>query len=157
MKLALQKEKTDLIVILGDISYEPYHFYGLNGDQYVDMMRDVFTRQPVLVVAGNHDTMSFGVLLLYRFRSSVVKSAIDLNQYYLKIGPIVIFFFNFDLFFYGANPTFDLMKTHIGEALAFFKDAKDAIKIFMSHRPFYCLNKFLNDRCNYFDMMVLIE
>lgn len=38
-----------------------------------------------------------------------------------------------------------------------FNSMPHAFKVFVAHRPFYCINKFLNDRCNGFHMITKVE
>lgn len=73
----LVQKEYDLLLVLGDISYELFHFYGANGDDYFDKMQKVFTRTPVFMVAGNHDLTDYGRLLAHRLRPHVVDSSIE--------------------------------------------------------------------------------
>lgn len=157
LKEALLKEDFDVIVMMGDYAYELADDFGLRADNYFNLMSDLFARAPALLAGGNHDIWDFGRLMNFRFRFPGASKADDNIQFYAKVGPIFFFFFNFDLFFYNTHEMKNIFIKKQQIARRAIESTTASFRFFVSHRPFYCINKMSNDRCNLWDMMTEIE
>lgn len=53
----IQKNKPDLLLLLGDYAYDMQDENGERGEVYFQEMEQVFTMQPVIFVPGNHEVL----------------------------------------------------------------------------------------------------
>lgn len=51
----LKHKEYDLLILLGDYAYDMNDNNGKEGDDYFDQMEDILTKQPSIMVPGNHD------------------------------------------------------------------------------------------------------
>lgn len=134
---ALQKTKYDLLLLLGDVAYEIYTNNGETGDEYFAMMEDMFTKAPVVMTPGNHESLDMARFLNTRFIMPGTISEDDNNFYTFQIGDTLFYSFNFDLIIdISTNDVYrDTVRTLFEHR---HNRGKPKWSVFLSHRPFYC-------------------
>lgn len=163
-QLAIERKKTkwDVMVMMGDYSYEIYDNYGLKGDKYFNLMQPYMGCAPIIMVGGNHEVFDFGRLLHFRMRFPQSRHADDNMLYYINLGNISFLVFNLDLYYWNTKTFQAEMKermTELGNKSKQFitNQSKGPFRFFVTHRAFYCINRHLNDRCNLWPMMTAFE
>lgn len=153
----IKSQDYDLIIMMGDLAYELVDDNGLKADKYFTMMEPLFTKAPVIIVGGNHDLNDFGRFLNFRFRSPGTVSAEETVLFRVFVGPMSFLFFNFDLFYYNMPEVQNDYLIQLNSIKEEFKTRNTPFKIFVSHRPFYCINGMSNERCNLWAMITKSE
>ena len=63
----LKRETFDMLLLLGNLSYDVFYSKGQRGDMFFDALEPIITWVPLVVVPGNWDMTDNGRVLLNRF------------------------------------------------------------------------------------------
>ena len=146
----LEIEDYDLLILLGDYSYNMQDENGKRGDDYFNGLENLITKAPVIIIPGNHETIDNTRLLNSRLFLPGTKNALDNNFTYFKVQNLFFFLFNSD--FYSLNyRKKNKMDEKINSILKISDDLQkeadfEYFKIVLTHRPFYCQEHF-NREC----------
>ena len=79
----------DLLVHLGDMSYEISDFNGLKFEYYFSKLEDIISSVPMVISPGNHDSLDNYNFIKNRFevRNSVMR---DIHNYYMIINGVLL-------------------------------------------------------------------
>lgn len=127
----------DLLLLLGDYSYDIDDDFGLRGDEYFDWMEPLLTRAPVVVVAGNHENFDDSRMLNNRFMMPGTRDPDHNNLFAWETLTLQALGLNLD--FLLSNP--DLVSDYsdqVEQQMQDFASRKDGrVTLYMSHRPFH--------------------
>lgn len=162
----LASDNVDLYLLLGDYAYNIFNDNGERGELYFTQMEPIFTRQPVILIVGNHewfDEFSFFFARMsfpgdpylgekfkyhplkteYTFGSQLIRDNLE-NDLIHRNSHQLFYFVIRDIFILSANLDVimaqeTLFPSVISTLDELFVEHKDAVhKIYSSHRPLYC-------------------
>lgn len=138
-------KKMDLLVLLGDYSYDVFDNYGLNGDDYFEWMEPVLTRAPMILTPGNHENFANTEFFLNRFMMPGTRAPLDNNFFAVHTHFAKLMQLNFDYLMMNQDSQDEAM-AKVDTTLQKWKtDAQESFTYFFSHRPFHC--DLHNDEC----------
>jgi predicted phosphodiesterase len=127
----------DLLLLLGDYSYDIYNDFGTRGDDYFDWMEPLMTRAPVILVPGNHENFDTSRMLNNRFIMPGTRHPDDNNLFALETQLIQVLGLNLDYLLMNPDLTEDYTK-QVKEQMADFDSRKNnRFSFYMTHRPFH--------------------
>ena len=133
----LEETYYDILILLGDYSYDIENDNGEHGDKYFDYLEKILTKAPVIIVPGNHEALDNSRFLNSRFIFPGTKIVDDNNNFFFIIKDTLFLNFNLDYYQSNINEQINMMNKlqeyfDIGEKL------KINHKILISHRPLLC-------------------
>lgn len=130
--------RMDLLVLLGDYSYDIQDQYGLNGDDYFEWMEPVLTRAPVILTPGNHENFANTEFFLYRFMMAGTRNPLENNFFAVQSHLAKLMQLNFDYLMKNPDLT-DIFLSKVEKTLETWDSGnKKCFTYFFSHRPFHC-------------------
>ena len=138
----MKEEEYDLLVLLGDYSYDIFDNNGQKGDDFFEAMEPILTKSPFVLTPGNHETADDSLMLNSRFimPGTSKDDHLDNNYYWFIAGKVLYFSMNLDYTIF----TDVLRVPYYSEKL--YLDLKDQEEkrgvdwyylAFFTHRPFY--------------------
>ena len=127
----------DLLLLLGDYSYDIFDEFGMRGDKYFDWMEPLLTRAPVLMVPGNHENYDNSRMLNSRFMMPGTRDPDHNNLFAWESLSLQGIALNLDHLL--ANPSLtDDFSNQVEQQMQDFSSTKDnRFTLYMSHRPFH--------------------
>lgn len=142
---SLLNEDPDLLVLLGDYSYDVQDNKGLNGDVYFEWMEPILATTPVILTPGNHENFDNAEFFNSRFAMPGTRSASDNNLFAVETQHLQILSLNFDYLMMNEKEH-DTMRLVFSQAVDKMDERKDNhFKLFVSHRPLHCQEGY--DEC----------
>lgn len=136
---SLKRYDFDLIVFVGDLSYEIWDNNGLNGDQYFKDMEPVIATVPYIVIPGNHENIDNSLMLTTRLRMPGTIQPMDNNLFVFKLRNMLFVGFNFDVVLYFSPEKRFFYLKELDKVFSKYTSDKSVKWInFFTHRPLYC-------------------
>ena len=137
---ALENHDYDLMILLGDYSYNIHDENGKKGDHYFEAMEKILTKAPVILVTGNHEYADRYRLFASRFVFPLNLSESTNNYFHFVIGNTLFIAFNFDTFVLSDKDKQDHWDWLTDTIAKYKNDDTIENRLFYSHRPFLCTN-----------------
>ena len=136
----------DLLILLGDYSYDVYEDFGVRGDDYFEWMEPLMTRAPIILTPGNHENFQKTNFFNQRFMMPGTRQPEDNNLFACETKRLQIMGLNLDYLL--ARPELSQnYQTQIDTVLKDFDERKNnRFSFYISHRPFHCKGNY--DECN---------
>lgn len=128
----------DLLVLLGDYSYDVQDEFGKNGDRYFDWMETIFTKAPIILTQGNHENFDNTEFFNNRFMMPGTREPVENNFFALEVHPAQFISLNLDYLMMNKhflNIYLKFMRTSLS---SFAKRKISHFSFFVTHRPFHC-------------------
>lgn len=139
---SLKKENPDLLVLLGDYSYDVQDEMGMNGDAYFHWMEPILATTPVILTPGNHENFDNTEFFNSRFMMPGTRNPIDNNLFAVETQHLQILGFNFDYLMLDLKNK-DTMRMLFSSVVNKMDERDDNhFKIFFSHRPLHCKSNY---------------
>lgn len=140
----LKKENFDLLILLGDYSYNLNDDNGKNGDEYFQGMEPILTKSPCIIISGNHETIDNTLILNTRLYLPNCENVLDNNITFFYVQNLFFFVFNADYYFlnYERKNEMDKQIEQIFQENKIKKKFEESFKIVLNHRPFYCQEEY---------------
>ncbi|KAI7884965.1 Metallo-dependent phosphatase [Lichtheimia hyalospora FSU 10163] len=134
--------KYDFVTLSGDQAYDMADFDGIKGDQYMNMVQELFARVPYMGVPGNHERAYNFSHYINRYATLPHKESHFANplMYSFDYKSLHLISFSTEIYFYGTN---EEVQTAINWLEA---DLVQANKhrhqrpwiVLITHHPLYC-------------------
>ena len=142
----MKEEEYDLLILLGDYSYDIFDNNGQKGDDFFEAMEPILTKSPFVLTPGNHETADDTLMLNARFimPGTSRENHLENNFYSFTAGKVLYYSINLD---YAAFLAMNRIP-HIAEKL--YLELKEHSKkrgidwyylAFFTHRPFYNIER----------------
>jgi predicted phosphodiesterase len=142
----MKEEEYDLLVLLGDYSYDIFDNNGQKGDDFFEAMEPILTKAPFVLTPGNHETADDSKLLNSRFvmPGTSKENHTDNNYYSFIAGKVLYISMNLDYIAftnvvriseYTERLYLELLEKHKGRGIDWYYMA------FFTHRPFYNIER----------------
>jgi len=59
----LSEDEFDLLILLGDLSYDLHDDWGFKGDNFFVLLSQLTSKTPTIIIGGNHDTFDYSNFL----------------------------------------------------------------------------------------------
>ena len=138
----LKKENYDLLILLGDYSYNMNDDNGKNGDEYFQGIEKILTKSPCIIIPGNHETIDNTLILNSRIYFPNTENPLDNNINFFYVHNLFFFVFNADYYYLNYEKKNEMEKKIENIFLENKKKNKNYFKIVLTHRPFYCQEQF---------------
>ena len=140
---SLKKVNYDVMVLLGDYSYDIQDDNGQRGDDYFEAMEPIMTKAPVVLILGNHDNFDESRLFGSRFIFPLTTTSASVNYYHFVIQNTLFIGLNFDMLMLN-KANMKAYYEYVRKTLESYANDKTITqRIFVSHRPFMCSNSVL--------------
>ena len=138
----MKEEEYDLLILLGDYSYDIFDNNGQKGDDFFELMEPILTKSPFVYTPGNHETADDSLLLNSRFimPGTSKDDHLENNFYSFIAGKVLYYSMNLDYVVftdvtrianYSERLYLDLKEREEGRGVDWYYLA------FFTHRPFY--------------------
>jgi predicted phosphodiesterase len=142
----MKEEEYDLLVLLGDYSYDIFENDGQKGDDFFELMEPILTKSPFVMTPGNHETADDSLMLNSRFimPGTSKDNHLDNNYYWFIAGKVLYFSMNLDYTIftdalriphYAEQMYLDLLEQDKKRGFDWYYLA------FFTHRPFYNIER----------------
>ena len=142
----VQEEEYDLLVLLGDYSYDIFDNNGQKGDDFFELMEPILTKSPFVITAGNHETADDSLLLFSRFimPGTSKDNHLENNFYSFIAGKVLYYSMNLDyvvftdvtrIAYYAEKMYLELVEKTKQKGIDWYYLA------FFTHRPFYNIER----------------
>ena len=138
----MKQDDFDFIMHVGDFAYDIWTDNGTRGDRFFDEMASTLsTRVPYVIAGGNHEQISNGTMLQYRFQMPGCNERKNRRNYYYSfdlknvhfISIDMDFLFNYQDFKYQLN-----VYKWLVEDLKKTEKTKPRWIVYFNHRPLHC-------------------
>lgn len=132
----LEEIDFDLLILLGDYSYDLENDNGNHGDAYFNYLEKIFTKAPVILVPGNHESLDNSRFLTTRFIFPGTKNPDDNNCFFFRIKNNLFIGYNSDYYMSNISSQIQILKT----LEEYFEKTQKKVKnkILINHRPLLC-------------------